>query len=294
VNIHSWRFYWAEVWQNMRHNPVLTFASVTSAAVALLVLAVFAALSLNVGRIASSMEGQVGIEAFLKPAVTTAQGTQLAASVRAWAGVQSATFVSKQQALAQLEKDFGPSGQSFKPLGTQNPLLDAIYVKATTTKSVAPLAARLRTLSQVQSVNYQAPVVQRLFKAVDIVRLVGLAMGILLALGTLLVIQNAIRTGIFARRREIHIMRLVGATEGFIRLPFLLEGMLLGLGGAVVASLVTAGLYHVYAATMHADLPFLPVVAEASADQTILPLMLGVGLVIGLVASQLSIRRGRI
>ncbi len=294
MNIHSWRFYFSEVWQNMRQNPVLTFASITSAAVALLVLAVFAAMSLNVGRLANSMEGQVGIEAFLKPSVTSAQGAQIATSVRSWSQVQSAVFVSKQQALAQLEKDFGSSGQAFKPLGSQNPLLDAIYVKATTAQAVAPLAARLQKLPEVQTVNYQAPVVERLLKAVSIVRLVGLAMGILLALGTLLVIQNAIRTGIFARRREIHIMRLVGATEGFIRLPFLLEGMLLGLMGALLATLLTAGLYHLYASTVHLDLPFLPVVGEATADRTILPLTLALGVVIGLVASQLSIRRGRI
>lgn len=294
MNIHSWRFYFSEVWQNMRQNPVLTFASITSAAVALLVLSVFAAMSLNVGRLANSMEGQVGIEAFLKPSVTSAQGTQLATSVRAWSQVQSAVFVSKQQALAQLEKDFGSSGQAFQPLGSQNPLLDAIYVKATTAQAVAPLAARLQKLPQVQTVNYQAPVVERLLKAVSIVRLVGLAMGILLALGTLLVIQNAIRTGIFARRREIHIMRLVGATEGFIRLPFLLEGMLLGLMGGLLATLVTAGLYHLYTSTVHLDLPFLPVVGEATADRTILPLTLALGVFIGLAASQLSIRRGRI
>lgn len=294
MKLSSWKFYWSEAAQNIGRNLVLALASVTSAAVSLLVFGLFIALSMNVAQVAQVMEGQVGIEAFLSDSVT-GQGIQtMEAEIRAWPDVRSVTFVSKGAALRTLERDFGSEGKAFNPLGKDNPLMNAFYVKAKTPPAVAAIAARLAHLSGVRQVNYQAPVVSRLFRLIDLLRLAGLGVGVLLALGTLLIIQNAIRLGIFARRREIQIMRLVGATEGFIHWPFLLEGMLLGVVGGVVAAGVIAGLYHVYIGAVHTALPFLPAVAEGHVDRLLLPAIVAVGLLIGFLGSQFSIRRVRV
>lgn len=294
MKIQSWKFYFSEASQNLRQNVVLALASISSAAVSLLVFGLFLALSLNVGNIATVMEGQVGIEAFLSNSVQAADAQALMVRIQGWTDVQSVTFVSKEAALRTVEKDFGSQGKEFQPLGQDNPLLNSIFIKAKTPSAVTVIATRVKALPGVTQVNYQAPVVSRLFRLIDLIRLAGLAAGALLALGTLLVIHNAIRIGIFARRREMHIMRLAGATEGFIRWPFLLEGMLLGIGGAIVAGAIAMGLYHLYVSTLRIDLPFVPVVGELQVDRLVFPLVLLFGLVIGLLGSQFSLRKVRV
>lgn len=294
MKFSSWRFYWSEAGQNIGRNILLSLASVSSATVSLLIFGLFVAVSLNVSQITQVIEGQVGVQAFLRTTVASNQIPALRSEIEAWPEVSSVTFVSKAQALRNLEQDFGAQGSAFKPLSSDNPLLDSFFVKAKNPQDVSAVARRLRSLAAVKNVTYQAPVVTRLFALINDARLAALGVGILLALGTLLVIQNAIRVGIFARRREIQIMRYVGATEGFIRWPFLLEGMLLGVGGGVVSAGVLFLLYHIFASTVHASLPFIPAVNETVADQILLPGVVALGLVLGFFGSQFSIRRVRV
>lgn len=294
MRFSSWRFYWSEAGRNISRNAVLALAAISSTAVSLLVFGLFIALSMNVARLTTALEGQVGIQAFISNQVGITQVEEMKAQIRSWPDVRSVVFISKGTALKQLVKDFGSQGNFFTPLSKDNPLLNAFFVKADSPNNVVAVAARLKRLPGVANVGYQAPVVTRLFKVVNMVRLVGLGVGTLLALGTLLIIQNAIRLGLFARRREIQIMRLVGATEGFIHWPFLLEGMIFGVAGGTVSAAIIAGIYHLYTHAVQTNLPFIPSVGEGQVDHLLLPAMVAFGLVLGFLGSQFSIRRVRV
>ena len=294
MRLSSWSFYWSEAGRNISRNAVLALASVSSTAVSLLVFGLFIALSMNVAAVTSALEGQVGIQAFISDQVGATALQTMEKEIASWPNVKSVSYIPKGTALKNLVKDFGSQGNFFTPLSKDNPLLNAFFVKAKSPDEVPAVANHLKRLSGVSNVSYQAPVVDRLFKLVTVVRLVGLGIGILLALGTLLIIQNAIRLGIFARRREIQIMRLVGATDGFIHWPFLLEGMIFGVLGGAVSAAIIAGVYRLYTHVIRTSLPFIPSVAESQIDHLVVPAVVLFGLLLGYLGSHLSLRRVRV
>lgn len=283
-----------EAGKNLRSNIGLSVASVTTAIVSLLVLGVFLALSFNITHFATIISDQVGVHVFLKQGTPVSDSTSLADQVRGWPHVKSVTYISPDQALSQLKADFGSQGNLFSGIGSSNPLLPALQVQATAPQYVSAIAVRLQGLPNVDSVHYQADVVSRLLSLFSAVRVAGLALGILLAAGALLVIGNAIRTGIYARRREIQIMRLVGATEPFVRWPFVLEGLLLGAVGGIIAFLILDYGYRFIFRAVSSQLPFIPLLPISSMLSQMALVLIGLGVVLGFIGSRFSFRRVRL
>ncbi len=291
MRLRTWAFCLNEANQNLMRNPVLAIASVTTTAVSLLVLGVFLLLSVNVNAIANSVESQVAVRAFFAQSVPQSQELQEIQTVRGWQEVRIATLVTKAQALSQLKKEFGDQARVLDSLGSANPLEDSLSVTARQPQEVKGLAARLSHLGGIVHTTYQSAVVSRLFALIDGVRVVGLVIGILLLIGSLLVITNAIRLGMAARRREIAIMRLVGATESLVHWPFILEGLILGGIGAIVASGLAFWSYvAAYRSAVH-SLPFLPLVTPSPLARDIALLLLVLGILLGAVGFRISVRR---
>ena len=291
MRLRTWAFCLSEANQNLLRNPVLAIASITTTAVSLLVLAIFLLLSVNVNAIANSVESQVAVRAFFAQSAPQSQELADLKAVRGWPEVHTATLVTKSRALAQLKKEFGAQAPVLDSLGSANPLEDSLSVTARQPQEVKGLAARLARLGGIVHTTYQSAVVSRLFALIDGVRIVGLAIGILLLFGSLLVITNAIRLGIAARRREIGIMRLVGATEALVHWPFILEGLILGGIGAIIASGLAFWSYvAVYRSAVH-SLPFLPLVAPSPLARDIALLLLVLGILLGAVGFRISVRR---
>jgi cell division transport system permease protein len=291
VKLRTWAFCLSEANQNLLRNPVLAIASITTTAVSLLVLGVFLLLSANVNQITTNIESQVAVRAFFSKSATSASETSVLNTVRGWKDVRSAHIVSAKQALAQLKKEFGNQGKVLNSLGSANPLEDSVSVTAKAPVDVAPLAKALGKISGVVRVSYQSQVVNRLFNLINGVRVVGLGVGILLLLGALLVINNAIRLGIIARRREIAIMRLVGATEALVHWPFILEGLILGLIGSVVAAGLAWWGYSALYASASRSLPFLPLVPPLPYASDTAAVLVVLGVLLGAVGFRLSVRR---
>lgn len=275
-----------EAGQNVRRNPVMAIASITTAAISLLILGVFLLVSTNLNLWTHTVEGQVEVEAFFRPGTPANAEAALVASVRRWSGVQAVRLVGRRAALLAMRKEYG---SVLAALGHHNPLLDEMNVKVYRPRDVNQAVARLERIRAVTHVTYQSKVVQRLFQVGALVRMGGIVFAALLALGALLVIHNAIRVAIFARRREVAIMRLVGATDGLVRGPFLLEGTMLGLAGALVAVVVVGVGYHWALTVVGKSLPFLPLVPVPTVIPDLLE-VLGLGVVIGYIGSRLSLR----
>jgi cell division transport system permease protein len=284
----------AEAVQNMMRNVGISLASVSTSAMSLLVLGLFLALSVNVNHITRVLENEVGIRVFLDNKDSAATIDAVGQALQAIPGVARVTYLSKEQALQNLERDFGPQGKLFAGLGSDNPLQNSYEVKAADPKAVGRIARAAGRIPGVASVTYQALVVNRLVAFVEVVRIVGLVIGLLLAFGALLIIHNAIRLGIFARRREIHIMRLVGATERLIRLPFVIEGVTLGLAGGLVAFAALRVAYGLFYQDVRTALPFLPVVSTGAVTGQVWLALVLFGFVLGYVGSRFSLQRVKV
>ena len=152
-------------------------------------------------------------------------------------------------------------------------------------------ANKINEFEGVETAKFGQDVVEQLFELTKMVRIFGFFIIVFLAMATLFIISNTIRLTVFARRKEIGIMKYVGATNWFIRWPFLMEGMVLGFLGAIVATVLLRNLYSAVTAKIYSTLAFLPLIPEYPFLNHITLLLLVVGTAIGALGSTISLKR---
>jgi cell division transport system permease protein len=275
----------------VRANGLLSVAAVSTVAVSLLVLAIISLLALNLQHLASVLDSKVEVVAYLQPSASTLPETEIVQEIRSLPGVRAAQLVTKTQALQQLKSEMGLAQSVVTDVLRHNPLPDAVDVSVASPQQVAGVAARLRALRGVQSVNDQQAVVDRLVSFTRALRVVGLFLVAALALATLVVVGNTVRVAVYARRDEIAVMKLVGATNAFIRLPFFVEGALLGVAGAVFSGAAVCWGYAWLVGVARSAVPFLPLLPSAGLLPRLGEGLLAAGLVLGALGSAISVHR---
>lgn len=282
-----------ETMKSLGRNTWMTIASISAVTVTLLLVGTFLVVMMNLNNIANNIEDSVEMTVLIDRTADKNAQAQLEENLKQLDKVQSIQFSSKHQELQKLIKSFGEEGESFKLFEQDNPLNDVFIVKAKNPEDTPALAKEIRKFENVQDVKYAEDTVKRLFKVVNISRNIGLVLVIGLVFTAMFLISNTIKITIFARRREIEIMKLVGATNWFIRWPFFLEGLLLGALGAVIPiailivcynSLVDFAVPYIQG-TFVELLPFSPFVFQISA------VLLLLGSLIGVWGSVMSIRK---
>ena len=156
---------------------------------------------------------------------------------------------------------------------------------------VETAAKVIEKMDGVESAKYGQDVVQHLFDITRLIRLFGLALMVLLAGATLFIISNTIRLTVFARRKEIAIMKYVGATDWFIRWPFMLEGVVLGFIGGVIAAVALRSFYAAMAAKIYSTLAFFPLMPQYPFMNYITVVIVLSGMTIGALGSAISLKR---
>jgi len=212
-----------ESFKSIWRNGWMTFASVGAVTVTLLLVGVFYVILMNLNEVANSIEEDVTIKVLIDTTATPEQQKALETELKSMPEIKSVVFSSKDNELNQLVDSFGQQGEILKLYEQENPLNDAFLVKAAEPETTKQVAKKIEKLESVHLVNYGQNDVDKLFKIISISRNVGLVIIIGLLLTAVFLISNTIKITIVARRREIEIMRLVGATNGFIRWPFFLE-----------------------------------------------------------------------
>ena len=226
-----------EVSRSLRRNNWTSFASIGTVAVSLFVLGVFLLLVLNMNRMAAALESQVQISVYLEDGLKADDRQDIASDIEALQGIESIRYISKDEAKARLEDRLGDQKYLLDALGDKNPLPDSFEVVVKSPDLVETAAKAIDRMNGVQEAKYGQDVIEHLFAITRLIRIFGLVLMVLLAGATLFIISNTIRLTVFARRKEIAIMKYVGATDWFIRWPFLLEGMVLGFVGGVLAAI---------------------------------------------------------
>jgi cell division transport system permease protein len=268
----------------------MSVASVVVTAVTLLALGCALLVATTLDQIAGYLERQVQVTVFVRDGLSGDEVAALRGRLARIPGVVSLEYVSKDEALARLAKTLG-GGANIHDLLDHNPLPASFVINADRPGRLEAIAAAARRLPQIEDVSYGVRSVARLLAATRIVRLLGSAAGGILALIALVIIGSTIRLAVVARRAEIEIMRLVGATAWFIRWPFLVEGAITGAAGAVAAVILVAAGYVFAVSRAQGAFPFLPL---AGPEQVVLAVswkLLAWGITIGIVGSLLAVRR---
>jgi len=221
--------------KSIRRNSWMTFASVSAVTVTLLLVGVFIVIMMNLNQLADNIENDVEIKVVADSAADEAAIKELVEKVRSTEGILEVVFSSRDEELDKMIISFGDELSLYKQ---SNPLGDALYVKAKDPQQTAAIAKKIDTYDYTYEVIYGEEKVEKLFKVLNTSRNIGLVLILALLFTAMFLISNTIRITIVARRTEIEIMKLVGATNNFVRIPFLLEGIWLGILGAIAPMLI--------------------------------------------------------
>ena len=291
MKLQTSEYFIQEVFRSLRRNNWMSFASIGTVAVSLFVLGVFLLLVLNMNRMASALESQVQISVYLEDGLKADDRQDIASDIEALQGIESIRYISKEEAKARLEDRLGDQKYLLDALGDKNPLPDSFEVVVKSPDLVETAAKAIDRMDGVQEAKYGQDVIEHLFAITRLIRIFGLVLMVLLAGATLFIISNTIRLTVFARRKEIAIMKYVGATDWFIRWPFLLEGMVLGFVGGVIAAVALRSFYAAMAAKITDTLTFFPLMPQYPSMNYITVALLLTGMAIGALGSALSLKR---
>ena len=291
MKLRTSEYFIQETLRSLRRNNWMSFASVGTVAVSLFVLGVFLLLVLNMNRLASSLESQVQISVYLADGLSESARKDIASDIEALQGIEEIRYVPKEEAKERLAKRLGDQKYLLDALGEKNPLPDSFEVVLKSPALVETAAAAITRMDGVEQAKYGQDVIEHLFAITRLIRIFGLALMVLLAGATLFIISNTIRLTVFARRKEVAIMKYVGATDWFIRWPFLLEGMVLGFVGGVLAAIVLQSFYAAMAAKIYETLAFFPLLPQYPYMYYVSAAILLSGMGIGALGSTISLKR---
>jgi cell division transport system permease protein len=237
-------FFLREAIRAVRRSPAPSFAALATVLVTMLVLGVFIPIVQATNGAANTVRGRVQVNVYMKTNATKADEARVRKEIAAIPDVKRITFVSKQQAFKQQSKQ---DPEAYKLLGS-NPLPDTFQVIPTDPSKVLAIHSALTPKgpdgkagvldSAIGNVSNKTTDTKKILQVTKVVTITAAVLTVLLIIASVLLIANTIRLSLYSRRREVEVMKLVGATDWFIRWPFMIEGVIVGAAGAVLALVV--------------------------------------------------------
>lgn len=294
-------YFFKESLLGFTRNLSTTLGSIVTIFLSLFIIGVFLIGGAVVDNTVKSVESEVSITAYIGDGATQQQIDSLQSFIRGIDGVASVGFTTKEQALEDF-RSMNANSDIVDELGDQNPLPASINVELSDPQLVQSVADQIEASSLFtsicdepgnpsESLKYGQKTVERLFSLTNYVRYIGFALIALLIFIALVFINNTIRLAILARRKEIAIMRLVGASNGFIRGPFLMEGALHAIIGSLLAVGCLEALRRAAFPRLQSALTFLPIDLGFQTFLFVYTSLVVAGLLIGLFGSALAMRR---
>lgn len=278
--------------KSLKRNGWMTVASATAVAISLTLLGIFLALIMNATKLAVDIENNVDISVLVDIGTNQEDIDKLKKELEDLPNVKSVEFSSKDEELKKLEESMGSVWSMFE--GDSNPLYDNFIVKAKNPQTIKKVAKQAAKLKNVHRADYGGLASDKILKITKGMRTWGLGAAILLVFVAVFLISNTIRITIMSRQREIQIMRLVGAKNGYIRWPFFLEGAWIGVIGSILPCLIIffgyRAAYRVLNQPQILGASYRLLTPETFSIQIML-LLVGIGILIGALGSVISMRR---
>lgn len=291
MKIRTFRYFVKEAFASLKRNGLMTLASISTVTLSLFILGVFLCGVINTNNLASNLESQVQLNIYLKDGLTTPQIMELGAKLKVLPNKKELVFVNKVDAMKRFKERLGEQQSLVSALDGQNPLPNSYEITFNTPEDVKRVAEIVVRYPQVESVHYGKDIIEDLFKVAQIIRIGGVVLILFLVGATLFIISNTIRLTVFARRKEIGIMKYVGATNSFIRWPFLMEGVIIGFIGGSIAAACIYEFYGVLISKVQESLAFMPIVPMFPFFYKLLGILLLVGVFVGAIGSTISLKQ---
>lgn len=275
-------------------NFSLSLASISCITITLIVVAISIILSDNVNNFATLVEKDVTIVAFLDVDVTEEERQDVLKEINKLKNIDSITFDSKME----IAQDMMDSSEVFSNIMSgwteeENPLQDTYLVKVKDIEKIGDTANEIKKIENVSLVKYGEGMVEQLVSFFDIVRKICIIAVVALIIVTAFLITNTIKITIFSRRREIEIMRLVGASNLNIKIPFIFEGLYLGIIGSIIPIITTTYGYNILYEKFNGQLfsEFIQLVEPTPFVYIVSAILLAIGVVVGMFGSLTAVKK---
>ncbi len=280
-----------EVYTSFKRNTWMTLASVLTVVISLFILGFFSIVVLNLNKLADTLESQVQVSVYLKDDINEDDLDDTKKILEAVEGTQKVNYITRDEAMQNFKDRLGDQQFLLDALDNTNPLPNSFTVIVSAPEQVKKVADVAQTLYTVESVSYSQDIINHIFNLTHLIRIIGVALIVLLLGAAVFIISNTIRLTVFARREEIAIMKYVGATDWFIRWPFLLEGIVLGfIGGGLAASLLIV-IYAQISQEIYNAMAFFPLIPQYPFINYVVLAVLISGIIIGATGSIISLKR---
>ena len=283
-------FFVVEAFRNIRRSFLMSVVAIGIVTVSLFIFGMFLLFVVNLSNIVAEMGSRLDLVAYVDKELTLEEASVIQVKIQAVSGVIKVEYISKDEAWKNFRQDFSEK-LDLSEVVRDNPLPNSFAVEVRTPEILPKVAKELANFSEINELRYSAKLIKQIQILIAAVRIGGIVLVLLLFMATLLIVVNTIRLTVLARETDIYIMRLVGATDSFVRWPFVIEGVLIGILGAVMGTLILKSSNDAVVSRIQAALPFLPIVRDPGVLNIIYTAVLITGVMLGMLGGYISISR---
>lgn len=288
--LNSIEFFVGEAWTSIKRNGIMSFVAVGTVIVSLTVFGVFLMGIVNVGRIVGSISSSVEISAYVDKSLQNYEVDSIKNSISRLRGVANVRYVPRDRAWKNFLNEYGKR-LKLNEVVEDNPLPDTFIVVVSVPELVTDTARQISAMPMISEVRYSGKLLDQVASLASAMRIGGLIMVCMFSVATLLIVINTIRLTVIAREKDISIMKLVGATNSFIKWPFIIEGIMIGVLGSIFSFAILKTSYDMVMMQVSRALPFLPLVNDQT-DLFAVYLIVGcIGVVLGMLGGYISVSK---
>jgi len=278
--------------KSLKRNRSLSFASIATVAATLFIFGVFLLIQVNLNGAISDVESQLEVRVTLAKKITTEEQSTIESTLKKINGVKTVTLETREQAFINLKKQFGEKNKSLiEGLDKTDTLPFTFIVKVNKPEFIATVVKDVKDMPGVEEVRAGEDVVKTVINIVKAIRLIGIGIFVTLIAVSFFLIGNTIKLTVYSRRKEIGIMKYIGATDWFIRAPFVIEGMLLGIFGAMLSDLILYLLYSIIFSKVGVAFDSIQLITPTYIFSSLLWQFVAIGSVIGCSGSIFAVRK---
>lgn len=287
------KHFFVDALKSLKRNKTISIASALTVSATLFIFGVFILIAVTVNNQVEVVESMVEVKVYLQEDVTLLEQRAIENKVKEVPGIKEVVFESRAQAMENFKSQSQSNKEILEGYGSENnPFQSALVVKIDSPEVAKDVEEAVKNLVGVDQVGNQKDIIDKIISVSSTIKWVGVAMFIVLVAVSLFLISNTIKLTVFSRRREIGIMKFVGATDWFIRWPFIIEGMIIGLIGALVSDgLLYFGYKVLYTNVTNSLIGATPLVAPTYVATIILLEFIAAGILVGAAGSFISLRK---
>ena len=284
--------YISQAFAGLWKNRIMSVMATATIVFCLLLLGIALILGFNISYVSKQLEGQYEIHAYVDMSYGIDEAKALKPSIEGIEYVAAAEFVSKEEALKDMEKSMEESASAFEMLeGDENPLPHTYNITLTDVRKADEVVTKIKEIEGIEEVKNRSDVLEKIVSTTRGAQMVSLIGMLIFAFVGVFIISNTIKMSVMARSSEIEIMKYVGATDWYIRWPFVIEGTVMGLIGAVIAYIPVSVVYGNIVSWWKESIPMFSLMAMSELRHIVIIVFLVIGCLLGAFGSLISIRK---